>query len=105
MVNRCEQDLRPIGCAVIGVGLWGESHAALYAENPATELVAVCDINPDRARKVAEQFGAAKAVSDYREVMSDPAVQAVSIATPDFAHAAPAKNRKVMAAANQSITT
>jgi len=76
-----------IGCAVIGVGLWGEVHAALYAEHPEMELVAVCDLNGERAAKVAEEHGAAKAVTDYREVIGDPAVQAVSIATPDFAHA------------------
>ena len=79
-----------VGCAVIGVGLWGETHAALYAEHADTELVAVCDLDADRARQVAQKYGAPKAVSDYREVMADPAVQAVSIATPDFAHAEPA---------------
>ena len=79
-----------VGCAVIGVGLWGETHAALYAEHADTELVAVCDLDADRARQVAQKYGAPKAVSDYREVMADPAVQAVSITTPDFAHAEPA---------------
>lgn len=79
-----------VGFGVVGVGLWGESHARIYSEHGGARLVAVCDVNEERARRVAEQYGAEKVYTDYGELMSDDAVQAVSIATPDFAHFEPA---------------
>ena len=73
--------------AIVGTGLWGESHALVYARDERVELAAVCDVRGERAREVAQRYGAAKWCSDYREVMADPSIRAVSVATPDFAHA------------------
>jgi len=61
----------------------------VYARHPHARLVAVCDLNPQRAQEVAARYGAARWVTDYRELLADPAVAAVSVATPDFAHAEP----------------
>ena len=38
-----------IRMAIIGAGLWGEAHAGIYQHHPGTELVAVCDLNLDKA--------------------------------------------------------
>lgn len=73
--------------AIIGTGLWGEAHAATYRDYPGAELAAVCDIKADRARAAAEQYGAAKAVTDWRDIAADASLDAVSVVTPDFAHA------------------
>jgi len=78
-----------VGFGIVGVGTWGENHAYVYAEHPEAELVAVCDLNEDAAKAIAKQYGASKVYTDFEQLMADPDVQAVSIATPDFAHAAP----------------
>ncbi len=75
----------PLKVAVIGCGHFGEVHAATYAEFDRAELVMVCDADADRAKRVAEKFGCRHCVS-AEEVAADPDIQAVSIATPDFAH-------------------
>jgi predicted dehydrogenase len=72
---------------VVGAGLWGSFHCKTLNALPNAELAAVCDIDPERARAMQERFGARKAYTDYRELIADPDVEAVTVATPDFAHA------------------
>jgi predicted dehydrogenase len=74
---------------VIGAGLWGEAHAEVYATHPWAELAAVCDSDRSRAERVAKRFGAPRIFTDYREMVKDPSVDAVAVATPDFAHRDP----------------
>ncbi|MGQ9523983.1 MAG: Gfo/Idh/MocA family protein [Armatimonadota bacterium] len=74
--------------AVIGVGLFGENHARAYADYHRSQLVCVCDVRADRAREVAAQFGC-DYTEDYRQVTESGEIDAVSIATPDFAHLEP----------------
>ncbi len=76
-----------VGFGVIGAGLFGENHALVYSRLPGVELVAVCDQHEARAREVAERYGARAHYADYEKVLADPEIEAVSIATPDFAHA------------------
>ena len=80
--------MKSLRTAVIGVGTFGENHARAYAEYGRSELVWVCDLNEERGRKVASRYGA-RYTPDYEEVAQDPSVQAVSVATPDFAHTEP----------------
>jgi predicted dehydrogenase len=76
-----------VGFGVIGAGLFGENHAVVYSRLPGVELVAVCDQNEERAKEIAERYGARTYYTDYQKVLADPEIKAVSIATPDFAHA------------------
>lgn len=75
-----------VGVALIGAGVFGERHAQAYSRHHAVEFVAVCDLNEERARAVAEHYGAHYATGDYRALLADPAVRAVSIALPDHLH-------------------
>ena len=43
--------------AIVGVGNIGNIHGRVYSEHPGTEIVAVCDIIPERSDKAAEKFG------------------------------------------------
>jgi predicted dehydrogenase len=75
-----------VGFGVIGAGLFGENHALVYSRLPGVELVAVCDQNEERAREIAERYGARIHYTDYEQLLANPDIGAVSIATPDFAH-------------------
>jgi predicted dehydrogenase len=72
---------------VIGVGTWGELHVQTYQDHPLSEAVAVCDAARDRADEVARKWKVPKVCKDYRELVQLPEVDAVSVVTPDFAHA------------------
>jgi UDP-N-acetylglucosamine 3-dehydrogenase len=69
-----------LGVAVIGTGQWGKNHARVYKELLSTELVAVCDVNADRAKAMAEQYGV-KAYSDSTEMFKDKDIEAVNVCT------------------------
>ena len=69
-----------LGVAVIGTGQWGKNHARVYKELQSTELVAVCDVNIERAKAMAAQHGV-KAYSNSTEMLKDKSIQAVNICT------------------------
>jgi len=72
--------LKKLGVAVIGTGQWGKNHARVYKELPSTELVAICDANPERARTIAAQYGV-KAYSNSTQMLKDKAIEAVNVCT------------------------
>lgn len=72
--------MKKIGVAVIGTGFWGKNHARIYKELPSTELIAICDVNPERAKAVSEQF-CTKAYTDSVQMLKNEEIQAVSVAT------------------------
>lgn len=75
-----------VGVGLIGCGTWGKVHARTYAASDAVSFVTACDLEPRRAEEFARAFGPQGHSSDWREVLEDPRIRAVSIATPDFAH-------------------
>ncbi len=70
---------------VIGLGRAGIKHAQVYHRMAGVELAAVCDLDAARGREAAARFGC-RAVADYRELLADPAVDAVSLVLPDDSH-------------------
>ncbi|MCW3995599.1 MAG: Gfo/Idh/MocA family oxidoreductase [Candidatus Bathyarchaeota archaeon] len=72
--------MNKLGVAVIGTGQWGKNHARVYKELSSTELVAVCDVNPERAQAMANQYGV-KAYSDSTEMLKDKSIEAVNVCT------------------------
>ncbi|MEM7778105.1 MAG: Gfo/Idh/MocA family oxidoreductase [Pseudomonadota bacterium] len=82
-----------LGIALIGSGYMGKAHALAYhtmkpvfGDTPDVRLEVLCDTPEDRANAMAEQFGFARATTDYREAVADPRVDVVSIATPNKLH-------------------
>ncbi|TRO46161.1 Gfo/Idh/MocA family oxidoreductase [Candidatus Bathyarchaeota archaeon] len=72
--------MKKLGTAVIGTGFWGKNHARVYSEMSSTELVAVCDVNRERAKAVANQFGV-KAYTSSSRMLQNEDVKAVSVCT------------------------
>ncbi|WP_064684288.1 Gfo/Idh/MocA family oxidoreductase [Rhizobium bangladeshense] len=74
--------------AIIGAGLMGADHARIVAEDlPGASLQLVCDMDANRARNVADAYGAHDADANPSRVADRPDVDAVIIASPDFTHA------------------
>lgn len=77
-----------IKVAVIGCGTIANSaHIKAYLANPEAEIVTFCDIIKERADKAVKEYGCGKATDDYRTILEDPEVEAVSICTPNHVHA------------------
>lgn len=71
--------------AVIGVGAMGRHHARVYAEMEETALVAVADLDAERADAVADEWGA-RAYAGYAEMLERERPDAVSVAVPTQWH-------------------
>jgi UDP-N-acetylglucosamine 3-dehydrogenase len=72
--------MKELGVAIIGTGFWGRNHARVYKELPATNLIAICDVNAERAKAVADQFGV-KAYTDSGRMLKNKEIEAVSVCT------------------------
>ncbi|NMD54770.1 MULTISPECIES: Gfo/Idh/MocA family protein [Tsukamurella] len=94
MHHGTQQDPNPVRVAVIGMGWMGRVHAQAYArvphhypDGPALPvLVAVADDVAGRAQAFAARFGAEAAYTDWRAVLDDPSIDAVSVTVPNFLH-------------------
>lgn len=78
-----------LNVAVVGAGIYGINHIRAYHWNDDVNLKAVCDMNPKRREDIAAEFGV-KAYATVEEMLAGETLDAVSVATPDQHHAAPA---------------
>lgn len=74
---------KKIRTAVVGVGYLGGFHAEKYAAIPDSELVAVVDVDRERAESVASRLGT-RAFTSHRDILDK--VDAVSISVPTHCH-------------------
>ncbi len=76
---------QPIGVGVIGLGV-GEQHAQAFALHPDCRLVAVCDRNPTQLTDVAKRIPACRHYDCAEDLIDDPEVEIVSVASNDDDH-------------------
>jgi predicted dehydrogenase len=85
----------PIGIGVVGAGMIAQRgilpHLSQDDVQDRVRLAAVCDPAPGRAAASAERFGVAGAYETFEELLEDPAVEAVTVASPIGLHFAQAK--------------
>ena len=73
-----------VGCGGIANG----KHMPNLAKIPEVEMVAFCDIIPERAEKAAKKFGTedAKTYTDYKELIKDETIDVIHVCTPNRSH-------------------
>lgn len=73
-----------IGCGGIAFG----KHMPSLKTVPEVEMVAFCDIIPERAEDAAAKFGVegSKCYADYRELLEDKSIDVVHVLTPNKSH-------------------
>jgi predicted dehydrogenase len=86
--------MRNLGVGLIGSGYIGHTIALAYRAVVSVfpgeirpVLVALADVDDAAARTAAERYGFARATTDWRTLVADPAVEIVAIATPNHLHA------------------
>lgn len=72
---------------VIGTGGWAEDfHLPVLASHDDAVLAAICGRDGDRAHELADKYGVAQVLTDYRDMISDAGLDAVVVATPEDLH-------------------
>ena len=72
--------MNKVKTAVIGTGFWGKNHARTYKELAETELVAICDIDAERANNLAKQLGVTP-YNNVEKMLRNEDIEAVSVCT------------------------
>ena len=73
--------------AVVGAGRWAErAHIPGWQRDERTEVAAIVDLDGALAQEMAHKFGVERAVTDYREILEDPSIDVVDVASGNEAH-------------------
>jgi predicted dehydrogenase len=75
-----------INLAVVGYGYWGPNIVRNVMERPELSLWGLCEMNAERAAKFSARYPGVHTTASFDEVLADPSVDAVSIATPPSTH-------------------
>lgn len=72
--------------AIVGYGYWGPNPLRAFLDIPGCSVRYCCDINTERLQEVKRRFPHILTTTDFNEVVSDPSVDAVVLATPTQTH-------------------
>ena len=82
-----------VGVGLIGTGFMGKCHAmafgavrAVFGDVPEIDRVALCDVDSGHAQQKAAEFGFARATTNWRDLLADPAINLISITSPNGMH-------------------
>jgi len=75
-----------MGVAVVGAGYWGPNLVRNFSASEDWDLRVVCDLDVERAQRVVGRHSTVRVTSSLDEVLSDPEVVAVAVATPASTH-------------------
>src|SRR5215211_654905 len=79
--------MQQVSIGIIGTGWVGGIRAKVLAESPQVRELHICEIRPDRLKEVEAETHPASAALDYRELLANPAIDVVIIATtPETTH-------------------
>jgi predicted dehydrogenase len=84
--------MKTIRTAIFGTGFMGRVHTEAVRRVESVEVAAIAGRNAEAARRLGEGFSISTITSDYREVLRDPAIDAVHICTPNAQHFPMAKD-------------
>lgn len=85
--------MKSLGIGIIGTGFMGKAHAfayrsalAAFPDIPVPRLEMIADVSAEQAAKAAHQYGFSRSTGDWRTLVNDPAIDVVSITTPNTLH-------------------
>ena len=85
-----------INMAVIGCGEWGPNHIRNFQSQAGAKVRVAVDLDPKRLQRIRELFPAVECSSEVDQVLSNPGIQAVVVATPLQTHYSLVKQLKTM---------
>jgi predicted dehydrogenase len=75
-----------IGVGVIGYGYWGPNLVRNFSDVPGCQVMGVSDLREERLAPLRARYPTINTTTSYRDLLADPAIDAVAIATPVSTH-------------------
>ncbi len=75
-----------INVGIIGCGHWGPNHIRIFSQITNSQAFICADISKERLNKIKELYPSIKTTTDYKEIIANPEVNAVCIASPTDTH-------------------
>src|SRR3954468_232782 len=81
-----KQNGSKVNLGLVGLGYWGPNLLRALFELPDVEVSYICDLDPERLERFGRRYPSARPTRDFENLLADPHVDAVVIATPVFTH-------------------
>jgi predicted dehydrogenase len=79
---------KTIRVALVGVGGIAQiTHLPALKRIPGAEIVALCDVDEEKAGRVAQRFGVGQISEDINDLLADESIDAFVVCTPNYLHA------------------
>src|SRR3954468_13735979 len=75
-----------VNVGLVGLGYWGPNLLRGLFELPDVEVSYICDLDPERLERFSRRYPSARPTRDFDNLLTDPSVDAIVIATPVFTH-------------------
>ena len=75
-----------INVAVVGYGYWGPNIVRNVMERPELDFWGLCELSSEKRAKFSARYPGVRTCDSFEQVLADPEVEAVSIATPPRSH-------------------
>ncbi len=75
-----------IKIGIIGYGYWGPNLVRNFSETPGATVAAVADLSTKQLELVQRRYPTVKTTTDFRDLLNDPTIDAIAIATPVSTH-------------------
>ena len=80
------EELESVRIGVVGLGYWGQNLARNFAAIAGCELAWLCDASPDALDSLAPSFPGVRTTGNLEDLLNDPELDAVALATPVPTH-------------------
>src|SRR3954465_10253274 len=80
------QITEPLRCGLVGLGYWGPNLLRVLADDPGVDLRWICDLDSERLERFGRRAPSATTTMEVQDLLDDPEVEALIIATPVFTH-------------------
>jgi predicted dehydrogenase len=84
--------MKKYNLGIIGAGMYGKILMRCFQKDERANIAWVNSASEGTTKSAAEEFGVEKWSTDYRDVLADPALDAVVIGTPPYLHAEQLEN-------------
>ena len=78
--------LEPVRTGVVGLGYWGPNLIRNLQELETSEVSWICDLDRARLQSIGKRYPAARSTTSFDDLLNDPELEAVAIATPVSTH-------------------